>query len=138
MTYRCQKLAPLTVAALTIVAMFLAPLCGILCGAPTHCAPQSAIGHAGAEDCHHFAMSAESSAADLSPTAATNCAQPETVAILLDAAKKQLSPPGLLAAAQSVATTATNATSFACDAGDAPLTETRAILLKSASTILRT
>ena len=141
MNCRRRKLAPLAVATLTILAMSLAPLCGTLCSAPTHCAPPSAIGHADAEDCRHFAISAESSAANLSPIGATNCAQPETFAILLDAAKKQLSPAGLLVAAQSVATTATNALPFTYGAADAPLAETRATLLKSAisaSTVLRT
>jgi hypothetical protein len=138
MKRRCRKLAPFTMAALTILAMFLAPLCGILCGAPKHCAPPSAIAHADAEDCHHIAISADSSAGNLSVAGATNCAQAETVAILLDAAKKHLSQGGPLAAAQSVATTAT---SFAHDAGDAPLPETRAFphaSAISASTVLRT
>ena len=119
MNYHCQNVAPLTVAALTILAMFLAPLCGILCGAPTHCASPSAIRHVDAEDCHHIEISADGSAANLSVAGATKCAQAETVAILLDAAKKHQPQAGLLSAAQSAATTATNGTSFDHGAGNA-------------------
>jgi hypothetical protein len=140
MSYRRQKLAPFTAAALTILAMCLAPLCGILCGAPKHCAPPSAIALADAEDCHHIAISSDSSAANLSVAGAASCAQAETVAILLDLAKNQLPHAGLLSTARSAVITAMNR-SVSHDRGNLPLPETwifpptSAI---SANTVLRT
>jgi hypothetical protein len=137
---RNQKLARPAIVTLTIFALFLAPLCGTLCAAPSHCAQASAIAHAETEDCHHLAISADDSDAIVSLAGHTNCAQPENVAILFDATKKQLSNSGLLSSTQ-VALAAASTLPLGADSGAAPLPDPLPFLATapiSTTTVLRT
>jgi hypothetical protein len=136
---RNRKFVRAAIVALTIFALFLAPLCGTLCGAPSHCAQASAIAHAETEDCHHVAISADNSDGVASLAGHINCAQPENVAILFDATKKQLSNSGLLSSTQ-VALGAIAAPPT-LDNAAAPLPDVRASFFTapiSTTTVLRT
>jgi hypothetical protein len=81
-----QRIAPATVAALTILAMLLAPVCGTMCAAPNHCvAPEPALVQAESQDCHHSLIPRNPDAAAV--TSARNCARPEILALTVDYSK---------------------------------------------------
>ena len=81
---RARKLRAASVAAVTILGMFLAPLCGTLCAASSHCSTQFGVSQSQSGDCHHTAISED----DVTPNAAfastRNCARPELPAATLD------------------------------------------------------
>jgi hypothetical protein len=80
-----KRIAPATLTAFTILAMFLAPLCGTLCAAPTHCAAaEPSLAQAESQDCHHSLMGGDSNATASEVTSARNCARPEILAITVD------------------------------------------------------
>jgi hypothetical protein len=83
-----QRIAPATVAALTILAMLLAPVCGTVCAAPNHCAaPEPALVQAESQDCHHSLIPGNSDAAAAAVTSTRNCARPEILALTVDYSK---------------------------------------------------
>jgi hypothetical protein len=78
-----QKSVPAAIAALTILAMFIVPLCGTLCATPSHCLAQIAAAQLESDSCHHVTMSGSADASG-AITGAMNCRQPETIGVAPD------------------------------------------------------
>jgi hypothetical protein len=83
MKHALQKNAQAAIAALTILAMFIVPLCGTLCATPNHCLAQIAAAQLESDACHHVTMSGSADASG-AITSGMNCGQPETIAVAPD------------------------------------------------------
>jgi len=80
MNHAFQQRLPAAIATLTILAMFIAPLCGALCATPSHCPVQIAAAQSDTNSCHHATMAGNADALGII-SAAMTCAQSETIAI---------------------------------------------------------
>jgi hypothetical protein len=84
---KCGRLRAVGLAVVTILSMFLTPLCGTLCSASRHCSTQVAVAESEAGDCHHLAISGDADDTRAAFTTAKNCSRPELSAVTLEATK---------------------------------------------------
>src|SRR4029077_10218790 len=98
------KSVPAAIATLTILAMFIAPLCGTLCATPSHCPAGAPAAQLGSDACQHVAMSGDADASGVI-TAAMNCAQSETIAIAPDETNSPCRPDRTSTVESSIAGT---------------------------------
>jgi hypothetical protein len=122
-----SRLLATTIAILTVLAVFVAPLCGNLCAAPRHCGAEVAAIQVDSDGCHHLTM-ADSAGAASAIVPAIGCAQPETIAIVGD----ETSPQSRSLSASLLTSTIASLVRFALrgsilltgSGGRAPLTST--------------
>jgi hypothetical protein len=76
------KLRAATLAIAAMLSSLIAPFCATLCNARHHCSPQDTPARAGAQDCHHFAISNDSEAPPPVVVTERNCARVEVLAVI--------------------------------------------------------
>jgi hypothetical protein len=79
-----RKLAPITTAALLVLAIMVAPLCNTLCASPASCHARSSAAESTSDACHHVTVSTESDDSLPALRSGAICAQPEIPMIVAD------------------------------------------------------